>query len=176
MLTAFHLHPSFCWARAHQCKVLSKRQKRHLPKIYHYYFSSRRLNLSHPFPCFSWTIIVMLLYLVPSTGDWMPLLAWLQNSALWVPGVPGSILPHTWFKFCWKGVLLCGCAFLYLLPYQIYQEDLQMFDAIRQELGRGQRPFSGHWRPAEDGQWKTPWRSHGERGRKGAGGCWFVPT
>ena len=33
-----------------------------------------------------------------------------------------------------------------------------MFDAIRNELSQGQRPFSGNWRPAQDGQWKTPWR------------------
>eukprot|EP00434_Breviolum_minutum_P006746 symbB.v1.2.005950.t2/scaffold351.1/size221948/1 len=39
------------------------------------------------------------------------------------------------------------------------QEDLQMFDAIRHELSQGQRPFSGNWRPAQDGQWKTPWRN-----------------
>ena len=59
-----------------------------------------------------------------------------------------------------------------LFPYLVtrcYQEDLQMFHAIRQELGQGQRPFSGNWRPAEDGQWKTPWRSRGERGGLGAG-------
>ena len=35
-----------------------------------------------------------------------------------------------------------------------------MFHAIRQELSQGQRPFSGNWRPANDGKWKTPWRTN----------------
>ncbi|CAK9061133.1 unnamed protein product [Durusdinium trenchii] len=48
-----------------------------------------------------------------------------------------------------KHVTACACD----------QEDLQMFHAIRQELSQGQRPFSGNWRPANDGKWKTPWRN-----------------
>lgn len=64
----------------------------------------------------------------------------------------GQVMPAEFVEILEKGTK-------HLPAFACEEEDLQMFDAIRQELGQGQRPFSGNWRPAEDGQWKTPWRN-----------------
>ncbi|CAJ1378652.1 unnamed protein product [Effrenium voratum] len=37
--------------------------------------------------------------------------------------------------------------------------DLQLFEKLQLELGKGQRNFSGRWRPQSEGKWKTPWRN-----------------
>lgn len=64
----------------------------------------------------------------------------------------GQVMPAEFVEILEKGTK-------HLPAFACEEEDLQMFHAIRQELGQGQRPFSGNWRPAEDGQWKTPWRN-----------------
>mmetsp|Transcript_1982 Transcript_1982/g.6594 ORF Transcript_1982/g.6594 Transcript_1982/m.6594 type:complete len:429 (+) Transcript_1982:27-1313(+) len=37
--------------------------------------------------------------------------------------------------------------------------DLALFNALKSELTQGIRPWSGNWRPAKDGEWRTPWRN-----------------